>query len=88
MLFLFVLKSVSDHIGIFAGDCCHNQFKHLLIRRKGHIHVLDFLCSFFAKSEVQNLGNAAIKVIDGLERFADSIGLSSVTELTGTLEEW
>ena len=31
---------------------------------------------------------AAIKVIDGLERFADSIGLSSVTELTGTLEEW
>ncbi|MBQ8494687.1 MAG: nitronate monooxygenase, partial [Clostridia bacterium] len=31
---------------------------------------------------------AAIKVIEGLERFADEQGLSSVTELTGTLNEW
>ena len=31
---------------------------------------------------------AAIKVIEGLEKFADELGLSSITELTGTLEEW
>ncbi|MBQ3133126.1 MAG: dihydroorotate dehydrogenase [Clostridia bacterium] len=31
---------------------------------------------------------AAIKVIEGMERFADEQGLSSITELTGTLNEW
>ncbi len=31
---------------------------------------------------------AMIKIIEGLERFAGEQGLSSITELTGTLEEW
>ena len=31
---------------------------------------------------------ACIKIIEGLERFADSLGLNSITELTGTLQEW
>jgi dihydroorotate dehydrogenase (NAD+) catalytic subunit len=31
---------------------------------------------------------ACIKIIEGLERFADSLGLNSITELTGTLKEW
>ena len=31
---------------------------------------------------------ACVKIIDGLEAFAEQSGLSSVTELTGTLTEW
>ena len=31
---------------------------------------------------------ACVKIIDGLKNFADSLGLKSITELTGTLKEW
>ena len=31
---------------------------------------------------------APIKIIEGLEAFANEQGLSSITELTGTVEEW
>lgn len=31
---------------------------------------------------------ACVKIIEGLEEFAKSLGLSSITELTGTLKEW
>lgn len=31
---------------------------------------------------------AALKIVEGLEAYADQQGLSSITELTGTLQEW
>ena len=31
---------------------------------------------------------ACVKIIEGLERYADSIGLKRIAELTGTLNEW
>lgn len=31
---------------------------------------------------------ACVKIIEGLERFGDSLGLNKITELTGTLNEW
>lgn len=31
---------------------------------------------------------ACVKIIDGLQRYADRIGLKTIEELTGTLEEW
>lgn len=31
---------------------------------------------------------AALKIVEGLEQYADQQGLSSITELTGTLQEW
>ena len=31
---------------------------------------------------------ACVKIIEGLEQYADSCGLGSITALTGTLEEW
>jgi dihydroorotate dehydrogenase (NAD+) catalytic subunit len=31
---------------------------------------------------------AAVKVIDGLQEYADTLGLGSIQELTGTLSEW
>ncbi|MGN0172130.1 MAG: HisA/HisF-related TIM barrel protein, partial [Acutalibacteraceae bacterium] len=31
---------------------------------------------------------APVKIIEGLQAFAEQQGLSSVTELTGTVEEW
>ena len=31
---------------------------------------------------------APIKIIDGLKAFCEEQGLASVTELTGTVEEW
>ena len=31
---------------------------------------------------------AALKIVEGLERYVESAGLNSITELTGTLNEW
>ena len=80
MLFLLVLKSISTHIGIFTGDCCHNQFKHPLVSLMGHIHIVDFLCRFGTQSKGQSLGNAAVGIIgDVLGNLLDLLdGLNSI----------